>query len=227
MIRNLPAEQLQPIQAAAAGPMANIGDWLSREELLTLLARYCEDGVWAGDLGDLMPQLYASFTNSPLFVIVYDSDQKKIMGYFLSPSYVFNQPTFMAAPSPVICFQNHYEPLVVPEGFREAWEAIFNSHQTQELGMAAIQVHLTEEDLEGGDGERRAGATLTTAAGPSGIPGYPGIPGLNKNPDPGILENTIPGFFAIFYMEQNNDFKEFYWFLNKNFPKNPGMNMLG
>ena len=70
-------------------------------------------------------------------------------------------------------------------------------------------------------------ATLAWQPGPSGIPGYPGIPGLNKNPDPGILENTIPGFFAIFYMEQNNDFKEFYWFLNKKFPKNPGMNMLG
>ena len=164
MIRNLPAEQLQPIQAAAAGPTANIGDWLSREELLTLLARYCEDGVWAGDLGDLMPQLYASFTNSPLFVIVYDSDQKKIMGYFLSPSYVFNQPTFTAAPRPLICFQNHYEPLLVPEGFREAWEAIYNSYQTQELGMAAIQLQLTEEDLAGEGGERRAGATVTTAA---------------------------------------------------------------
>ena len=106
-----------------------------------------------------MPQLYASFTNTPLFVIVYDSDQKKVMGYFLSPSYVLNQPTLTAAPRPVICFQKHFEPLVVPECFREAWEAIYNSHQTQDLGMAAIQVHLTEEDLEGGDG-----ATLTTAA---------------------------------------------------------------
>ena len=83
---------------------------------------------------------------------------------FTLPTFVFNQPTFTAAPRPVICFQKHYEPLVVPEGFREAWEAIYNSHQTQELGMAAIQVQLTEEDLEGGDRERRAGATVTTAA---------------------------------------------------------------
>ena len=163
-IRKASVEALKPIQAAAAASTANLGAWLSRDELLTLLGHYREDGVWAGDLGDLMPQLYASFTNTPLFVIVYDSDQKKIMGYFLSPSYVFNQPTLTAAPRPLICFQNHYEPLLVPEGFREAWEAIFNSHQTHELGMAAIQVHLTEEDLEGGDGERRAGATVTTAA---------------------------------------------------------------
>ena len=34
--------------------------------------------------------------------------------------------------------------------------------------------------------------------GSSGIPGYPGIPGLTSNPDPGIFENKIPGFFGIF-----------------------------
>ena len=31
----------------------------------------------------------------------------------------------------------------------------------------------------------------------SGIPKNPGIPGLDFNPDPGIIENTIPGFFGI------------------------------
>ena len=33
--------------------------------------------------------------------------------------------------------------------------------------------------------------------GPSGIPGYPGIPGLDWNPNPGIFENQISGFFGI------------------------------
>ena len=49
--------------------------------------------------------------------------------------------------------------------------------------------------------------------GPSGIPGYPGIPGLNSNPDPGILENIIPGFLGIYHIKQNHDFKDFYWLL--------------
>ena len=31
----------------------------------------------------------------------------------------------------------------------------------------------------------------------SGIPKNPGIPGLDLNPDPGIFENKIPGFFGI------------------------------
>ena len=63
--------------------------------------------------------------------------------------------------------------------------------------------------------------------GPSGIPGYPGIPGLILNPDPGILENLIPGFFGIYPIKQNSDFKDFYWVLTQICPKNPGMKMLG
>ena len=65
--------------------------------------------------------------------------------------------------------------------------------------------------------------TMILGAGPSGIPGYPGIPGLNSNPDPGILENIIPGFLGIYHIKQNHDFKDFYWFLNLIFPKNPGI----
>ena len=60
-------------------------------------------------------------------------------------------------------------------------------------------------------------------AGPSGIPGYPGIPGLIWNPDPGILENLIPGFFGIYPIKQNSDFKDFYWVLTQICPKNPGI----
>ena len=55
----------------------------------------------------------------------------------------------------------------------------------------------------------------------------PGIPGLSSNPDPGILENKIPGFFGIYHIKQNNDFKDFYKFLNKIVSKNPGMKILG
>ena len=51
------------------------------------------------------------------------------------------------------------------------------------------------------------------------IPGPSGIPGLNSNPDPGILENIIPGFLGIYHIKQNHDFKDFYWFLNLIFPK--------
>ena len=167
-IRKASVEALQPIQVAAAASTAFVGQWLSREQLLTLLARYKDDGVWAGDLGDLMPQLYASFTNTPLFVIAYDSEEKKIIGYFLDPSYVFNQPSHTTTPLPVIHFHHHFEPLVVPASFKEAWEAMYESHQEQELGMAAIQLQLTDEDLAGGGGERRDGTggptSRTTAA---------------------------------------------------------------
>ena len=168
-IRKAPLEALVPIQMAAAPKTATIGELplLSRDQLLTLLARYKDDGVWAGDLGDLMPQLYCSFTNTPLFVIAYHSEAKKIIGYFLNPSYVFNQPSHTTIPWPIIHFQHHFEPLVVPACFREAWEAMYESHQEENLGMAAIQLQLTDEDLAGGGGERSdgtGGATSRTTA---------------------------------------------------------------
>ena len=91
-----------------------------------------------------------------------------MIGYFINPSHIFNRPTLRTAASPVMLFQRHYEPLVVPEGFKEAWEAICASHETQELEMAAIQVQLSEEDLIGVRGERRDGRGTTTAAAAAG-----------------------------------------------------------
>ena len=169
-IREASMEALQPIQVAAAASSANLGEWLTRDQLLTRLATYRNNGTWAGDLGDLMPQLYASFTNTPIFVIVYDSKGKRMIGYFINPDHIFNRPTLRTAASPVMLFQKHYEPLVVPDGFMEAWEAICASHETEELTMAAIQVQLSEEDLMGVRGERRGGrgATAATAGGRSG-----------------------------------------------------------
>ena len=165
-IKEASMEALKPIQAAAAASTANLGDWLTRDELLERLATYRNNGTWSGDLGDLMPHLYASFTNTPIFVIVYDSDRMTMIGYFINPSHIFNRPTLRTAASPVMHFQRHYEPLVVPAGFMEAWEAICESHETQELAMAAIKVQLSEEDLRGLRGERRdaTGATASTAA---------------------------------------------------------------
>ena len=167
-LREASMDALKPIQVAAAGSSANLGEWLTRDELLSRLATYRNNGTWAGDLGDLMPQLYASFTNTPIFVIVYDSKKMRMIGYFINPRHIFNRPTLRTAASPVILFQRHYEPLVVPEGFKEAWEAICASHETQELEMAAIQVQLSEEDLIGVRGERRDGRGTTTAAAAAG-----------------------------------------------------------
>ena len=166
-IKTASVEALEPIQvAAAARTPEEVGmvESLTRDELVTKLTTYKEDGTWAGDLGDLMPQLYASFTNSPIFVIVVCSDRKTMIGYFVNPSHIFNRPTLRTAASPVMLDQTHYEPLIVPQASMEAWEAICGSHETQELAMAAIQVQLTEEDLQKlRDGERSDGAGTTAA----------------------------------------------------------------
>ena len=53
------------------------------------------------------------------------------------------------------------------------------------------------------------------------------IPGLNSNPDPGILQNKIPGFFGMYHVKQNNHFKDFFGFWERKNSKNPGMKILG
>ena len=167
-IKKASKEELEPIQVAAAASTGDVGTvaWLTREELLAKLARYKNNGEWAGDLGDLMPRLYASFTNSSIFIIAYSSSTKKMIGYFVDPSDIFNRPTLRTAASPVMLFQRHYEPLIIPEGSMQAWAEICASRETEELDMAAIQVHLSEEDISGLRGERRhgPGATASTTA---------------------------------------------------------------
>ena len=142
-------EDLELIKAAAGGNF-------SKEELLTKLESYRASGEWAGDLGDLMPQIYASFTNTPLFVIAY-SENNSLVGYFLKPSYIFKQPTLSAASSAVVHFQHHFEPVIIPNRLVRAWEAIYESYDTQDLQMAAIRVQLTQEDLRGDVGQRQQG----------------------------------------------------------------------
>ena len=161
-IKEASMEELEPIQvAAAARNEEEVGmvEWLTRDELVDKLTRYKEDGTWSGDLGDIMPRLYASFTKSPIFIIVMCSDRKTMIGYFVNPS--FNQPTLRPAASPVMFDHSHYEPLIVPQQFMEAWEAICTTHETQELAEAAIKVQLTDEDIQKLSGERRD-ATVQT-----------------------------------------------------------------
>ena len=163
-VKNCSTKALEPIQSAAAASGAKLGEWLTREQLLTRLETYRKKGEWSGDLGDLMPQIYASFTNTPMFVIVYDDQDQRVIGYFLRPEDVFNQPTLRRAPSPVINNQRHFEPLNVPIEFMEAWEAIYDGHDPQDGAIPGIQVALTDEDLRELRGERRDARGATSAA---------------------------------------------------------------
>ena len=151
VVRRSTSETLRLIQAAAAPSSKNLGDKdesLTKQQLLEKLGRYRRDGVWAGELGDLMPQIYSSFTHTPLFVIVHNSNTNQLIGYFINPYNVFNQPTYDHAARVIIWHKNHFEPLQIPEAFRMSWEAVYENFLTQDLGMAAIQLTLTEDDLE-------------------------------------------------------------------------------
>ena len=56
-------------------------------------------------------------------------------------------------------------------------------------------------------------------------PGPRGIPGLNSNPDPGILENIILGFFGIYISNKTILSKTFLGFQTIFFQKIPGFNV--
>ena len=165
-IRNASPEELESVQVAASG--GDLTASLTKEELLEKIGQYGEDGVWAGDLGDIMPQIYASFSNTPVFIIAHSATENCMVGYFLKPAKIFKQTT-LRPPSPVMIYQRHYEPLVIPRGSIEAWDAIYEGFVMQELQMAlGIRVQLSEEDLTALRGGPTAAAGERSGEGQQG-----------------------------------------------------------
>ena len=138
VIRNMTSDRLEPILLAAAPD--DQGKLLTREQLLTMMEKYRENGQWEGALGDLGPQLCASFTRTPLFVIWIDLHNDQTTGYFVNPAHVFNQEEYVSAPSVVARLNNHFIPLLVPEEAKEALEAIYRHAGNSDLQLAAIQL---------------------------------------------------------------------------------------
>ena len=139
--RTLADEELFPFQLAASHQIAGeVGEvpLVSREELLEQLETYRRNGQWDSGLGDLMPQLASSFTNTPMLVIVPEAN--RATGYFITPYDLFHQPTHDSVPRVVIRQNNHFEPLIVPEGAREALQAMYIESQNQLLATGAIQL---------------------------------------------------------------------------------------
>ena len=161
VISAMSSERLVPILAAA---VSDKGKPVTREELLAMLDRYRQNGQWDSGLGDLGPQLCASFTRTPLFVIWIDLISKKTTGYFVNPAHVFNQPEHESVPRVVVRMNNHYEPLLLPAEANEALVAIYRHTQTQQMQMAAIQlpVRSSGEVAMGGNEDRNAMLTSTS-----------------------------------------------------------------
>ena len=158
MIRTMSSDRLEPILAAAAPPPPQEGEEaqpVTREELLAMLERYRQNGQWDGGLGDLGPQICASFTRTPLFVIWIDLDNNRTTGYFVNPAHVFNQPEHQSVPRVVVRQSNHYVPLLLPDDATEALVAIYRHAQNNHLPMAAIQQPVTCKGGGGAMGERR------------------------------------------------------------------------
>ena len=166
MVRTMSSERLELIQAAAAPD--DRGEPLTREELVTLLRRYQENGRWEGALGDLMPQIAASFTRTPLLVIWIGSDSSQTTGNFVNPQHVFHQPNNFSVLNVVVRYHNHYESLIVPADANEALMEVYRS--SQQLGMAAIQLpgpHMGGRGVNEGPSTSATTTSAATAAVPT------------------------------------------------------------
>ena len=133
MVRTMSSERLELIQAAASAD--DRGEPLTREELVTQLERYRENGQWDGALGDLMPQIAASFTRTPLLVIQIDPDSNQTTGQYINPEHVFHQPEDVSVLSVLIRYINHYECLIVPAEANMALMEMVKNAETEVLGM--------------------------------------------------------------------------------------------
>ena len=166
MVRTMSSERLELIQAAAAPD--DRGEPLTREELVTLLRRYQENGRWEGALGDLMPQIAASFTRTPLLVIWIGSDSSQTTGNFVNPQHVFHQPDDFSVLNVVVRYHNHYESLIVPADANEALMEVYRS--SQQLGMARIQLpgpHMGGRGVNEGPSTSATTTSAATAAVPT------------------------------------------------------------
>lgn len=116
-VNEMPSEKVQLLQAAAGA--------CSKAELIKRLWDYTQNGRWADDMGDLMPQMISSFTHTPLFVIAVDPERNQTMGHFFRPSEFFEEPEHNSVPIVVVRQHNHYNRLMVPRESQNALSALY------------------------------------------------------------------------------------------------------
>ena len=126
-VRIMSPESVQVLQATAG-----VG---SKEELLRLLEDYTQNGRWSGDIGDLMPQMVSSFTNTPLFVIAIDPDNNQTSGYFFNPRHIFDMPELNSVPAVLVRQNKHYNRLLVSKQAEAALTLMYKETEAGEMGI--------------------------------------------------------------------------------------------
>ena len=166
MVSTMSSERLDLVQAAASS--GDQGELLSREELIAMLETYRENGVWNGGIGDLMPQIVASFTRTPLFVISINPQKNQTTGFFVNPAHVFKQQEYICVPRVLVLQDNHYNGLIVPAEAGAALELRYRQAETEQQRMAAIQLPYTGcEGFTEGPSSQAEGAGAVVGVGES------------------------------------------------------------
>ena len=108
-IDSLSREEYQLLHGAA-----NLPSQATREDFKEALGQYLSNGVYDGDIGDVLPFILSSFLGTPLLII-----QVGQGSHWVSPKNVFNQPLLVELPIVLVRRGEHYEVLLVPEGEEE------------------------------------------------------------------------------------------------------------
>ena len=198
MVSTMSSERLDLVQAAASS--GDQGELLSREELIAMLETYRENGVWNGGIGDLMPQIVASFTRTPLFVISINPQKNQTTGFFVNPAHVFKQQEYICVPRVLVLQDNHYNGLIVPAEAGAALELRYRQAETEQQRMAAIQLPYTGcEGFTEGPSSQAEGAGAVVGVGETvqeeavAVPGIvPGAGGAVQQEAVALLED-VPG----------------------------------
>ena len=138
-IKEMTGNQLLPIQAATAVVK---GRYMTREELVEEFTQFRQSGTYNAGLGDLMPQILASFTRCPLFVIWVDKTNNQTTGHFVHPQHVFNMPEYDQLPRCVVKLYDHYEPLKLSKDSLIKLKGKYMEAKNEQVKIGAIQLPL-------------------------------------------------------------------------------------
>jgi hypothetical protein len=118
MFGQLSEEEVEWLQAVSVKRKQTVP--FSKEEIKCKLKSYMEGGQWSGELGDIIPQVVASYLCRPIMIIELTSADKAILK-IVRPGVVFDcgEEEENAVPLMLILHLNHFVPLHIDQGVEE------------------------------------------------------------------------------------------------------------
>ena len=133
IIRALDEEGLEQVRLVAT-PETKFGElavFLTREDLISGLERFADNGQYAGQLGDILVYILAAFLRVPILVVDVNHEASPL-GLFVSPRTLFGREPETNVPLVGVRMGNHFEPLLVPEEAGTSLAEMFAAEEEQQ-----------------------------------------------------------------------------------------------